>query len=125
MSAGVTVLPSASVWAEFGLGPVPEPGRLSRRCPFLAKAEIGHGPNGSLGPAQLGGRFFFSVFFYDLNRKMSRKWFCAHFCSKSGETNFSRFILSRSTSEKYCMLILRYFSVELSLILVIAIYLRK
>jgi hypothetical protein len=91
----------------------------------LAKGEIGHGPNDSLGPAQLGVRFFFSVFFYDLNRKISRKWFCAHFSSKSGEINFARFILGRSTAKKYCMLILRYFSMELSLILVIAIYLRK
>jgi hypothetical protein len=90
--------------------------------PFSAKVEIGHGPNGSLGPTQLGVRFFFYVFFYDLNKKMSRKWFCAHFYSKSGEINFAMFILSRSTAEKYCMLILRYFSVELYLILVIAIY---
>jgi hypothetical protein len=107
------------------LGQCPEPGSLSRRCPFSAKAEIGHGPNGSCGPTQLGVRFFFSVFFYDLNRKIFRKWFCAYFCSKSGETNFAMFILSRSTAEKYCMLILRYFYVELYLILVIAIYLRK
>jgi hypothetical protein len=91
----------------------------------LAKAEIGRGPNGSYGPAQLEDRFFFSVFFYDLNRKIFGKWCCAHFCFKSGETNFARFILSRSTAKKYCMLILRYFSMELYLILVIAIYLRK
>ena len=48
------------------------------------------------------------------------KCLCTHFGSKFVETNFARFLITRSTWENYCMSFLRYFSVELYLIMYIA-----
>ena len=57
---------------------------------------------------------------FQISVKCFGKWLYAQICSKFVETNFARFLISRSTWENYCMSFLRYFSVEFYLIMNIA-----
>jgi hypothetical protein len=109
---GHAPLPLSVRWAKAALGQSPS----RTGAPVSPRARTGRkaiaGRLISLGRPVSDKKNNFLFFFYYLKMEWFGKCLTTQICSKSIQINFARFLIIRSTWEKYCMSRIKYFSVE-------------